>query len=188
MKCDNCTKTATIHIIEVRNGKKIDKNLCEHCANQAEPSSPTKVTPINQLLTDFVLQHSGLIKEPATACPVCGITWADFRQSGLLGCEHDYAAFDKDLTPLLQKAHDGGTHHLGKVPTRRGGTHVPVKRQMDLTRLRKELNRAVEAEDYERAAALRDQIRQAEAPATKTSEGKTSETKAAGSKTPDRAS
>jgi protein arginine kinase activator len=182
MKCDHCTKPATVHVTEIRNGKKIEKNLCEHCANTAE-SVPTKNTPINQLLTDFVLAHSGLAKEPATACPVCGITWADFRQSGLLGCEHDYAAFDKDLTPLLQKAHDGGTHHLGKVPTRRGGTHVPVKRQMDLTRLRKELNRAVEAEDYERAAALRDQIRQAEAPATKTSEGKTSDTK-----TSDRAS
>jgi protein arginine kinase activator len=90
------------------------------------------------------------------------MSWSDFRQTGLLGCEHDYAAFDKDLTPLLQRAHDGATHHLGKVPTRRGGTTVPVKRQVDLNRLRKELSRAVEAEDYEKAAKLRDQIREAE--------------------------
>jgi len=90
------------------------------------------------------------------------MSWSDFRQTGLLGCEHDYTAFDKDLTPLLQRAHDGATHHLGKVPTRRGGTTVPVKRQVDLNRLRKELSRAVEAEDYEKAAKLRDQIRNAE--------------------------
>jgi protein-arginine kinase activator protein McsA len=48
------------------------------------------------------------------------------------------------------------------VPTRRGGTGVPMKRQVDVAKLRKELAKAVEAEDYERAAQLRDQIRQAE--------------------------
>jgi protein arginine kinase activator len=90
------------------------------------------------------------------------MAWSEFTQSGLLGCEHDYSAFDKDLTPLLQRAHEGATHHLGKVPTRRGGTSVPVKRQLDVARLRKELNRAIEGEDYERAAKLRDQIREAE--------------------------
>jgi protein arginine kinase activator len=96
------------------------------------------------------------------ACENCGITWAEFRQSGLFGCANDYVAFEKDLTPLLQRAHEGATHHVGKVPTRRGGTGVPMKRQIDLTKLRKELAKAVEAEDYERAAKLRDQIRQAE--------------------------
>jgi protein arginine kinase activator len=62
----------------------------------------------------------------------------------------------------LQRAHDNATHHLGKVPARRGNSGVPIKRQVDLTRLRKDLQRAVEGEEYERAAKLRDQIRQAE--------------------------
>jgi protein arginine kinase activator len=119
--------------------------------------------PINELLTNFVMAHSGLQqKEQGLACEHCGMTWADFRQSGLLGCSHDYQQFEKDLTPLLQRAHEGATHHVGKVPTRRGGTGVPMKRQVDVAKLRKELQRAVEAEDYERAAKLRDQIRQAE--------------------------
>ena len=60
-------------------------------------------------------------------------------------------------------AHEGATHHVGKVPARRGGTGVPAKRSVDLTRLQKELKRAVESEDYERAAKLRDQIKVAEA-------------------------
>jgi protein arginine kinase activator len=163
MKCDNCNKQATVHLTEIRNGKKIEKHLCEQCAAQNE-GLPVKSghTPINELLTNFVLAHSGLQKETGHACDSCGISWAEFRQSGLFGCANDYNVFEKDLTPLLQRAHEGATHHVGKVPTRRGGTGVPMKKQMDVAKLRKELAKAVEAEDYERAAKLRDQIKEAE--------------------------
>ncbi len=61
--------------------------------------------------------------------------------------------------PCCCSAYEGATHHVGKVPTRRGGTGVPVKRQVDVAKLRRELAKAVEAEDYERAAKLRDSIR-----------------------------
>ena len=109
------------------------------------------------------MAHSGLQKEAGLECEHCGMTWAEFRQGGLLGCSHDYEVFEKDLTPLLQRAHEGATHHVGKVPTRRRrGGRVTMKRQIDVTKLRKELAKAVELEDYERAAKLRDQIRQAE--------------------------
>lgn len=164
MKCDNCKNTATVHLTEIRNGKKLEKHLCEQCAASLEGVPVPKThTPINELLTNFVLAHSGqLAKEQSATCEICGMSWTEFRQNGLLGCEHDYTLFEKDLTPLLQRAHDSGTHHCGKVPTRRGGTGVPAKRQIDLARLRKELQRAVESEDYERAAKLRDQIREAE--------------------------
>jgi protein arginine kinase activator len=161
MKCDSCNKTATVHLTEIKNGKKFEKHLCEQCAAQHEHLPVKAHTPINELLTNFVMAHSGLQKEMGAACEHCGITWAEFRQSGLLGCEHDYTHFEKDLTPLLQRAHEGATHHLGKVPARRGASGVPAKRPVDLSRLRKELARAVEAEDYERAAKLRDQIRTA---------------------------
>jgi protein arginine kinase activator len=162
MKCDNCGKSATVHLTEIKGGKKIEKHLCEQCAAQNEGIPVKAHTPINELLTNFVMAHSGLPKESGLACEHCGITWAEFRQSGLLGCDRDYEMFERDLTPLLQRAHEGATHHIGKVPTRRGGTGVPAKRQVDLSRLRKELARAVEAEDYEKAAKLRDQIRTAE--------------------------
>ena len=162
MKCDNCNKAATVHLTEIRNGKKIEKHLCEQCAAQNEGLPVKSHTPINELLTNFVMAHSGLQKELGQACEGCQITWAEFRQGGLFGCANDYTAFEKDLTPLLQRAHEGATHHVGKVPARRGGTGVPMKRQVDVSKLRKELARAVESEDYERAAKLRDQIRQAE--------------------------
>jgi len=163
MKCDNCNKQATVHLTEIKSGKKIEKHLCEQCAAQNEGLPVKGNTPINELLTNFVMAHSGLAKEAGTNCEQCGITWAEFRQTGLFGCEADYTAFEKDLTPLLQRAHEGATHHVGKVPGRRGGTGVPANRKRaDANKLRKELQRAVEAEDYERAAKLRDQIRQAE--------------------------
>src|SRR2546421_12428373 len=165
MKCDNCGKQATVHLTEIKNGKKIEKHLCEQCAAQNEGVPIKSHTPINELLTNFVMAHSGLQKELGTACEHCGITWAEFRQSGLLGCSHDYEQFEKDLSPLLQRAHEGATHHTGKVPARGGAAGAatrPKKKVGDVGRLRKEVQRAVEAEDYEKAAKSRDQIRLAE--------------------------
>src|SRR4051812_30611330 len=124
MKCENCNKQATVHLTEIKGGKKMEKHLCEQCAAQLE-GLPVKSPPINELLTNFVMAHSGMAKEQTQACENCGMTWAEFRQGGLLGCEHDYALFEKDLGPLIQRAHENATHHLGKVPRRRGGSGVP---------------------------------------------------------------
>lgn len=164
MKCDNCNKPATVHLTEIKGGKKLEKHLCEQCAAQNEGLPVKSHMPINELLTNFVMAHSGMQKEQqqGLACDHCGVTWAEFRQGGLLGCANDYSAFEKELTPLLKRAHEEATHHVGKVPTRRGGTGVPAKRQVDVSKLRKELQKAVEGEDYERAAKIRDQIKQAE--------------------------
>ncbi len=175
-KCDNCSKPATVHLTEIKGGKKIEKHLCEQCAAQNEGLQVKGHTPINELLTNFVMTHSGLTKELTHACEHCGITWGEFRQHGLLGCQHDYELFEKDLTPLLQRAHEGATHHSGKVPIRNGtAAGAPAadsattaiqprkKKGPDVAKLKKELQKAVETEDYERAAELRDAIRQAEA-------------------------
>ena len=169
MKCDNCNKPATVHLTEIRNGKKIEKHLCEQCAAQSEGLPAAKQhMPINELLQNFVMVHSGIQKEMGVTCEQCGMTWAEFRQNGLFGCERDYDIFEKDLSPLLQRAHEGATHHVGKSPARAGSgssaSQAPArkKKTLDLTKLRKELQRAVEMEDYERAARLRDQIKEAE--------------------------
>lgn len=158
--CDGCKKPATVHMTEIIGGKKIVKHYCEGCpklAGESIQSGPH--TPINELLTNFVLQHSGLAKDASTACETCGMTWADFKQQNLLGCELDYAAFEKELTPIMQRAHEGATHHVGKVPARRAGGAIVSKKRVDLAKLRRELSKSVEAEDYERAARLRDQIK-----------------------------
>jgi protein arginine kinase activator len=164
--CEGCKKPPTVHLTEISGGKKVEKHYCDSCPKLTGESLAGKMhTPINELLNNFVLAHSGASpKETAVSCESCGITWADFKQSGLLGCENDYTTFEKELTAIIQRAHEGATHHVGKVPARRasGGTIVARKRTT-LARLRKELAAAVENEDYERAASLRDQIRAAEA-------------------------
>lgn len=162
MKCENCNKPATVHVVEIHNGKKMEKHLCEQCAAKLGAVPIKGNTPINELLTNFVMQHAGGTREEPAACDQCGLTWAEFRQQGLLGCPHDYEVYEQELSPLLQRAHEGATHHVGKMPRRVGAGAQAQKRQAILTRLRKDLARCVESEDYENAARLRDQIRELE--------------------------
>lgn len=162
MKCDHCNRPATVHMTEVQHGKHVERNLCEQCHAKMAGIAPKAHTPINELLTKFVMAHSGVQSPTATQCEHCGITWAEFRQNGLLGCAADYDQFEHDLAPLIERAHEGATHHVGKMPARHGGGAAARKATIDIARLRKELQRAVEAEDYERAAKVRDQIKQAE--------------------------
>ena len=91
-------------------------------------------------------------------CPVCGITFAEFRQSGRLGCAYDYVCFEEDLEQLLTNIH-GAKVHEGKRPQRGAGS--PDK-QHQLIQLRREMQEAVTEENYERAGEIRDQIRMIE--------------------------
>jgi protein arginine kinase activator len=162
--CEGCKKPATVHLTEISGGKKVEKHYCESCPKlTGESISPANQhTPINELLTNFVLAHSGGTKEQVENCPSCGLGWADFKQGGLLGCEHDYVTFERDLTPIIQRAHESNTHHVGKVPARRADGQIVAKKRQDLSKLRKDLQRAIDSEDYEKAAQLRDQIKNAE--------------------------
>ena len=88
------------------------------------------------------------------ACPVCGITFYDFRQEGRLGCPHDYVSFEEELQPLIVNIH-GESVHEGKRPKR--VAHGTDKRT-ELIRLRRDLEESISREDYERASELRDRI------------------------------
>jgi protein arginine kinase activator len=89
-------------------------------------------------------------------CPTCGQTYAEFSRTGRLGCSDCYLAFDKQLEPLFRRIH-GSSSHSGKVPERTGGK---AKLEQSIRQLSSQLEQAVEREDYEHAAKLRDQIRQ----------------------------
>lgn len=160
--CNGCNKPKTVHVTEIKNGKKLEKHLCKDCPLVNEGMAAKAHQPINELLSNFVLAHSGLAKQENKTCVSCGMTWSKFKQSGLLGCEADYSLYEEELTPLLKRAHEGATHHVGKVPARRGPQGAVRRKRVSINRLRKELARAVEAEDYETAARLRDQIKSAE--------------------------
>ena len=162
-KCDKCDKPATIHLTEINDGQKVEKHLCEDCA-EAEGITIKANIPISQLLEDFVLQTVGEGEgEQGTppTCDVCGLTFSEFREKGLLGCPNDYEAFQEQLLPMLSRAQDGNTQHVGKVPLRAGAAQ---QKQTKILRLRSQLKQAITAEQYERAAELRDQIKQIETP------------------------
>jgi len=149
--------------VEVRQGQKIEKHLCEQHAAEEGLAIKSVHAPINELLTNFVKVHSASAPEVnvtgGPVCEECGMTFAEFRKGTLLGCPECYKAFERLLSTLLERAHEGGTHHIGKVPRRAGAGE---QRQALLRRMRKQLNDAVIEEDYERAARLRDDIRRVE--------------------------
>ena len=91
-------------------------------------------------------------------CPHCGVKFVEFRNSGRLGCPHDYDEFREELLPLLENIH-GETRHVGKTPRR-----LPQSRQAqsEMMQLRKQLQQAVTREAYEEAAQIRDQIHRLE--------------------------
>ena len=163
MKCQHCERPATFHITE-RVGESDDwreMHLCEEHARQylapqedEDKSAPTLAGALAQQLKVGQTAEE-LARVDQKACPVCGITFYEFRHQGRLGCPHDYTCFDKELGPLIVNIH-GATEHKGKRP-RRGS--VEPDRQTDLIRLRREMKEAVEREDYERASSLRDEIR-----------------------------
>jgi protein arginine kinase activator len=91
------------------------------------------------------------------ACPVCGITFFEFRSQGRLGCPHDYVCFQTQLEPLLANIH-GESHHVGKHPRMAGGSQDRTQ----LIRLRREMKEAIDEEKYELASQLRDEIQRIE--------------------------
>ncbi|HEX9885478.1 MAG TPA: UvrB/UvrC motif-containing protein [Longimicrobiales bacterium] len=158
MTCDQCgSGDAVIHLTQIVNNEMTNCHLCEQCA--AAKGLETGETSASFPLTDFLAQMGGE-HEPATsqdeACPFCGLTFSDFRETGRLGCPHCYATFETHLRSLLRRIH-GGTHHVGKVYLSPDPT--ATERESRLLGLRRKLERAVASEDFERAAHLRDQIR-----------------------------
>ena len=159
MLCQRCNKNeATIHITEVSDGEHQESHLCEQCAEENGAVVKTPTT-INQLLSSFIMAHSGVAELAEVSCPECGISFLEFRQNGLLGCANDYEVFSQPLEGLLTRVHGQETHHVGKAPAR-GGTKQ--KRNMELLRMRRELAEAVESEEYEKAAQLRDRLKEFE--------------------------
>ena len=155
MKCDHCDKPAVVHEVVIKNGVKSEVHLCQaHAASAGYVPEPQ---PINQLIGGFAAAAAASTRKSANApaCPNCGMTLAQFRQHGNLGCEACYQTFEAMLEPLIERAHAGGTHHLGRKPSR-------FEDRIDLRELRmklvRELDEAVAAEQYERAAKLRDRL------------------------------
>ncbi len=160
LACQACKKQpATVHLTDISpQGDKRERHLCEECA-QREGVTPQQAPQVNlgQMLASLVGGSKAVAQQLAELkCPQCGLTFVEFRNNGLLGCPHDYDAFERALTPLIERAHQGSSHHIGKSPRRKASGRAL---ENDLILLRRRLTRAVDAEQFEEAARLRDQLR-----------------------------
>lgn len=176
MKCDLCENEASTHEVVIKGGKKFERHLCEACSKKAGIDAKPSV-PISQLLTQFMVSAAPAVeRRPAEVkpprCEACGTTFADFKGSALLGCPECYRAMEAQLGPIIERAHEGATHHVGKVPRRalaasRSGAGRSMEailgsmaeRAQRVAALRKQLEEAVRSEQYERAARIRDEMR-----------------------------
>lgn len=154
MKCQICDSPATVHLTDIVNKKKRELHLCNRCARERNliPDPPGPQIDLKALLNVLAapFPSSGEADAPAVEeCAVCGLTLAEFKAEGRLGCEHDYEALRPALEPLLERIHRS-LAHAGKAP-----------REVRVREWQKQMGAAVAAEDYEEAARLRDLIRRA---------------------------
>jgi protein arginine kinase activator len=161
MLCEDCRKQeATIHFTQVVNKQKVVLNLCAPCAKRRGFSNPLKNIPfpLADFLTTMVTESATNVDGQLTelTCPVCKLSYDTFAKTGRLGCGNCFEVFRQPLADLLRKIH-GSNLHRGK--RLRGGATVmePLKEE---ARLKDELRRAIESEDFERAAQLRDMIKE----------------------------
>lgn len=162
--CERCKKEqATFHLTNInRDGAKAERHLCDKCAAE-EGLLQSGKSAIDQhalaMLESFIAGTKNAAELNNLVCDQCGISYVEFRNQGLLGCPHDYEVFKDQIGRLLERTHAGASHHVGKMPKSLGQAHRPHE---DIRRLKRQLDEAVAAEDYERAAELRDRIRELE--------------------------
>ncbi|MDD4956429.1 MAG: UvrB/UvrC motif-containing protein [Candidatus Omnitrophica bacterium] len=163
MKCDSCgAPNATVHLTEVVNDKVTKMHLCDKCAKlkSEEMQSHFGLTDLLSGLMDFgaVLPDGQMSEGMMVQCPRCKMTYYDFQGTGRLGCGECYTAFSKNLNDLLRKIH-GSDNHVGKLPFK---GEAMVGKQKLYRQLKTELDRLVRAEEFEKAALVRDQIKEIE--------------------------
>lgn len=160
MLCEHCNlNPATVHFKSVINGVVQEKHLCQNCA---EKTGQLKIFNLSNPLGSFFETLLGSMELKPTLmsskCKACNITFEEFRQSGQLGCPTCYREFREELRPILKRI-QGDIIHKGKVPKRAGGK-LGIQRKLE--NLREELKNLVSLEEYEKAAKVRDKIRELE--------------------------
>lgn len=159
MLCENCGKEeAKITFKETSGSGTGEIHLCEACAKRKGLGEI--LSKIQETATSLV---SGLVggggqtvtQEDNLACPQCHLTYGDFKKVARLGCGTCYEIFSKELVPLMRRIH-GSTAHVGKLPT---GLDEASRSRREGKRLRDALRQAIAQEEFEKAAAIRDELK-----------------------------
>lgn len=154
--CAHCTKTATIHLTQIIDGKIIKFDFCEDCPHQKEVADPAAFS-LAQILAAHEDGGAGGIDPQVlrAACPECGMRLGDFKKTGRLGCPHCYQQFRAVIAQMLPQM-QSSDEHTGKRPA---AMLERMEHERRLAELTAKLKEAIEDEAYEEAARLRDELR-----------------------------
>ncbi|GAA0729915.1 UvrB/UvrC motif-containing protein [Clostridium malenominatum] len=166
MLCERCNKNdANVHLTQVVNGTKSQHNLCENCAKEMSGfdlpvdmnlSSPFAFQNILSGIMDYINQPVKQEDTIEVKCSNCGTTYTDFRKKGLVGCSECYENLSNIFMPVIKRV-QSNVEHTGKIP-KRAGSHLLQKKKIDI--FKEELRECIENEQYEKAAELRDMIKE----------------------------
>jgi protein arginine kinase activator len=178
MTCEICGKNATFFFKQTKNGYTVEKALCSECANKSGLSNPSSLFDAIQddffggLLTSFVNKEPKLVS--TKSCSGCGMTLGELLNGGKVGCAKCYTVFEKSLVPTIAKIH-GNVVHCGKFPEAQTAEDLnynekgqsepekaPTSEKEQIELLKKQLKIAVDDQEYELAAKLRDEIKSLE--------------------------
>ncbi len=166
-KCEICSAPATVYLTQIINGKSSKYYLCNKCAQEKGLLDPSafdlaeKIFPSlqqsmeSQDTTQVSHQAPPVQSLPLTTCPVCSFTLEKYKNVGRLGCSECYRVFAEEILPIVEQIQPAAEHH-GKKPV-----HADIRetQQKSIQQLEQELKVAISAENYSKAAQLRDLIK-----------------------------
>ena len=160
MLCDNCkNREANVRYEENINGEKKKLNLCGLCSQKLGLTSSSFM---DNMLFSFFDEPLGLEYEKVKEekCPECSYTFSDYANTGLFGCPACYSAFQSKLEPILKKLHGKSYHINQELNSEKKDISVEEKSTKELYKLKQELDMAIKKEEYEKAAIIRDKIKE----------------------------
>jgi protein arginine kinase activator len=168
MLCEDCHENeAEVLVTEVdAEGSLKEKHLCKACASK-KGYLLDKEKPLLQMFNEFLKEYGegeegeggeGGKKDEEFRCSVCGMSWAEFRSIGRFGCEKCYHEFGDRVEKLISRI-QGTSQHVGRKASQDENT---VSLEMEKKRLRQQLAKAIQHEEYEKAAKIRDDLRKYE--------------------------
>lgn len=165
MLCEKCKKNeAAYHITKIVDNSKQELNLCEKCAKDLgelnfmgnlDMSSPFSFQNIICGIMEYINQPNEIQKSYELSCTNCGTTYSEFKKTGYFGCSECYSSFACDIEPVIKRV-QGNVRHIGKIPKRQG---INIINKNEIHELKTKLQKAIEREEYEIAAEIRDKIK-----------------------------
>lgn len=157
MLCDACGKNeANFHYTKILNGKVSEEHLCKECAFMNYNLDLDNLLSMDKFFTGLIDSKTDLKDDDLQIqCSNCNLTYSQFKERGEFGCSKCYMSFKDKLEPLIRSLH-GHNIHRGKIP-KSSEKKMFLKREED--DLKQELDESVKNEEFERAAVIRDKLK-----------------------------